>query len=212
MFGRKLRIILNLLPPQDDKGPGPESVNNPSFIKLSGRFGVDMGFAYSLRKTLNARVWEVRTNTQPRKDDREEHTSSGNNSKASTMSSTTLRMRTGIGGIERAIETKNKQTDKNIALAFQDLNVLMGMAKDMVNISGNISEKIRMQKGEISHDETVRFKSYLLSLGISDPVTRDNYPSDILYYRNLAKQICEMLLDPIEVNHIQRLCIKSFIY
>ena len=33
-------------------------------------------------------------------------------------------------------------------------------------------KKKQEKQGEVSDDETVQFKSYLLSLGISDPVTR----------------------------------------
>lgn len=36
-----------------------------------------------------------------------------------------------------------------------------------------------------------------MSLGIDDPVTRDSHKSDNQYYRSLAKQICEILLNPI---------------
>jgi len=75
----------------------------------------------------------------------------------------------------------------------------MAMAKDMVGVSKTISSKIREQKGEISDDETVRFKSYLMSLGIDDPVTRENFTSNSAYFSSLARQICEMLLDPLEV-------------
>lgn len=49
------------------------------------------------------------------------------------------------------------------------------------------------RQGDITEDETIRFKSYLLSLGIDDPVTRDAYKSDNQYYRSLASQICDIL-------------------
>lgn len=54
------------------------------------------------------------------------------------------------------------------------------------------------KQGDITEDETVRFKSYLLSLGIDDPVTRDAYKSDNQYYHSLAKQICDFLLPHVE--------------
>lgn len=53
------------------------------------------------------------------------------------------------------------------------------------------------RQGDITEDETIRFKSYLLSLGIDDPVTRDSYKSDNQYYRSLASQICEILTTAI---------------
>jgi len=54
------------------------------------------------------------------------------------------KLRTGIVGIERGIQEKHKATDESISRAFQDLNKLMGMAKDMVSLSKNISQKIRV--------------------------------------------------------------------
>lgn len=194
-FGRKIRYILYLREPPPDKAPGPIDYSPHSHIKLSGKNGLTQEFGSALRQTIEARIWEVLVIPNP--------LSVASNSQNSRSGDNTaqlrLKMRTGIGGIERSIEAKAKETDENIALAFQDLNVLMAMAKDMVAISKVISTKIREQKGEISDDETVRFKSYLLSLGIEDPVTRENFSSNSDYFRSLAQQICELLLDPIEV-------------
>ncbi|XP_034480786.1 vacuolar protein-sorting-associated protein 36 [Drosophila innubila] len=190
-FGRKTRIIMHLRPPDVSKGPGPLDTSRATHIKLSGKNGLRVEFHNALRETLTARVWEISlTNETILKDP--EAMANVNERLAR------IQKRTGIGGIERHLEAKAKATDENIALAFQDLSVLMAMAKDMVGLSKSISGKIREQKGEISDDETVRFKSYLLSLGIDDPVTRDNFTSNTAYFNSLAQQICEMLLDPIE--------------
>jgi len=45
---------------------------------------------------------------------------------------------------------------------------------------------MKEKQGEISEDETVQFKSYLMSLGIDDPVTRDNFKSSSQYYASLG--------------------------
>ncbi|KAM8709378.1 hypothetical protein ACLKA7_016220 [Drosophila subpalustris] len=188
-FGRKTRIIMHLRPPDVSKPPGPFDTSRATHIKLSGKSGLSVEFHSALRETLNARVWEITLTNQ-----------TIIKGPLPNVNETLARIqkRTGIGGIERHLEAKAKATDENIALAFQDLSVLMAMAKDMVGLSKSISGKIREQKGEISDDETVRFKSYLLSLGIEDPVTRDNFTSNSAYFNSLAQQICEMLLDPIE--------------
>lgn len=55
-----------------------------------------------------------------------------------------VKLRTGIVGIERGIQEKQKATDESISRAFQDLSKLMDMAKDMVHLSKNISQKIRV--------------------------------------------------------------------
>ncbi|XP_068148718.1 vacuolar protein-sorting-associated protein 36 [Drosophila tropicalis] len=192
-FGRKTRIIMHLRPPQADKGPGPLDTSRAAHIKLSGKNGLSVEFHSALRETISARVWEVMITNEMAISSSENKAASGSEDRLAR-----IQKRTGIGGIERHLEAKAKATDENIALAFQDLSVLMAMAKDMVGLSKTISGKIREQKGEISDDETVRFKSYLLSLGIDDPVTRDNFTSNTAYFNSLAQQICEMLLDPIE--------------
>ena len=87
-------------------------------------------------------------------------------------------MRAGITGIQKNMSKKNKLDQANISKAFQDLDVLIEMAKPMVKLAKSISTKIRDKQGGITEDETVQFKSYLLSLGIDDPVTKDSAGSD----------------------------------
>lgn len=189
-FGRKKRIILNLHPPTQDKSPGPRDHSCASFIKLSGKDGMDQNFVRSLYETVNSRVWVVVAID-------EITYTPGAVAQQEGSPVRRIKLRTGIVGIERGLQEKQKQQDENISLAFKDLSKLMTMAKDMVAISKIISAKIREKQGDISEDETVRFKSYLMSLGVDDPVTRDSVQSDSEYLRRLGQQICEMLLDPI---------------
>lgn len=185
VFGRKKRVIITLKEPMPDKQPGPmDDSTSEIFIKLSGRNGIEESFVQSLIETIAARIWETTDNQEGADGDNEAPVPR-------------IKLRTGIVGIERSLYERQKQTDENITLAFQDLSKLMTMAKDMVAISKVISSKIRERHGEISEDETVRFKSYLMSLGIDDPVTRDSAASNREYFQLLANQICEMLLDPI---------------
>lgn len=51
----------------------------------------------------------------------------------------------------------------------------------------------------MTDDETVQFKSYLLSLGISDPVTRDTHGTGQAYFRELAREIYKILEKPLKV-------------
>ncbi|KAJ8873603.1 hypothetical protein PR048_024421 [Dryococelus australis] len=111
-----------------------------------------------------------------------------------------IKLRTGIVGIERGIQEKQKATDESISAAFQDLSKLMVMAKDMVSLSRNISQKIKEKQGDITEDETVRFKSYLLSLGIEDPVTRDSCHSESQYHQGLARELAQVLEEPIKAS------------
>lgn len=181
-FGKKKRIILHLSPVARNKSPGPMDQSNMTFIKVSGKNGMDPRFYDTLREALNARVWAADEQKSPT---------------SSEPESPRIKLRTGIMGIERNLQEKQKQTDESISLAFKDLSKLMAMAKDMVSISKAISAKIREKQGQISDDETIRLKSYLMSLGVDDPVTRDSTTSDSEYFRKLSQQICEVMLDPL---------------
>ena len=108
-----------------------------------------------------------------------------------------MERRIGIGGIERKIKDNHELTDKNIDTGFQDLKNLMSLIEDMVSISKSIKEKLREKGNDISNDETVLFKSYLLSLGVNEDfdnqVKRSQYNSDNKYYIDLAKQIANLI-------------------
>jgi len=51
----------------------------------------------------------------------------------------------------------------------------------------------------ITEDETVEFRQHLLSLGISDPVTKSNYRSSGKFHESLAKELCKFLEPAVEV-------------
>ncbi|XP_017367315.1 vacuolar protein-sorting-associated protein 36 isoform X5 [Cebus imitator] len=82
--------------------------------------------------------------------------------------------------------------------AFEDLSKLMIKAKEMVELSKSIANKIKDKQGNITEDETIRFKSYLLSMGIANPVTRETYGSGTQYHMQLAKQLAGILQAPLE--------------
>ena len=134
---------------------------------------------------MMARVWQI-SEQQP--------------AASSPASPPRIKQRSGIGGIEKSILERQKQTDQNISAAFQDLSKLMGMAKEMVNISKVISQKIRERQADTSdEDETLKFKTLLMSLGIDDPVTKENFTSNNEYLRSLGNEICQSLLDVMTV-------------
>ena len=108
------------------------------------------------------------------------------------------KMRSGIGEIEKSMAQKVKQTDKEISKAFKDLDALMESAKPMVKLANQISRKITEKQGDVSDDETVRFRSSLMSLGISNPVTRENYGSGQTYFTQLVQEILKILEKPLK--------------
>ncbi|GJQ65317.1 putative ubiquitin binding protein [Trypoxylus dichotomus] len=177
-FSKSKKLVLHLHEPLPDRNEGPQMNSLYDYIKLSFREGYKRNIISVIHNCLQERRWELKVEQSLKKISQ-------------------IKLRTGIVGIERSIQEKQKATDKSISIAFQDLDKLMMMAKDMVRLSNNISTKIREKQGDITEDETVRFKSYLLSLGIDDPVTRDSYKSDNQYYRSLAKQISDIIAAPI---------------
>lgn len=177
-FGKKKRLILRLSDRDRNKMPGPMDYSTADFIKLSGPNGIDQKFIQAINEVLVAKVWQI--DTSPKKD-----------------SVRLIKTRTGIGGIEKSMQERQKKADENISVAFQDLNKLIQMAKEMVVISKSISVKIRDRQSETTEDETIRFKSALMSLGIDDPVVKDNFQSGTEYLKSLGKEICQTLLDPM---------------
>lgn len=103
--------------------------------------------------------------------------------------------RGGITGIERKIEEKLNFQQKNIQDSFQDLNNLMVKAKDMVQLSVTITEKLKSKQQASANDEDAElnaFKSCLLNMGIiNNPVTKDSSGSK--YHHDLAKEINQTL-------------------
>jgi len=175
LFGSKTKtVLIHLLPPSDNKDPGPVACAKSDYVKLDFKDKIPDGFLDVFQKTVNEKRWEV--------------------------SKITYNIRTGIGGIEKNIYEKQKASDISITDAFKDLDRLMITAKDMVLLSKNISEKIKEKQGAISDDETVQFKSYLLGLGVDDPVTKSSFSDPNEYYITLSKEIIkivQVLLDEV---------------
>lgn len=119
-----------------DKLLGPVRSSIHHYIKFSFKNGIEPEFLKAFHNTLAEKVWERVFPLSPEvgASSSSPNASSENNSK----------IRSGILGIERSIESKNKEIDESIVVAFQDLTKLMEKAKDMVNLSKSISNKIRV--------------------------------------------------------------------
>ncbi|XP_074984338.1 vacuolar protein-sorting-associated protein 36 isoform X2 [Caretta caretta] len=183
-IGKSAKIVVHLHPAPSNKEPGPFQSSKYSYIKLSFKEHGQIEFYRRLSEEMTQRRWEnmpvfqtVQINRGPQAG----------------------RIRAvGIVGIERKLEEKRKETDKNISEAFEDLSKLMEKAKEMVELSKSIANKIKEKQGDITEDETIRFKSYLLSMGIANPVTRETYGSGTHYHMQLAKQLAGILQAPLE--------------
>jgi len=174
------KIVLRLYPltPSELSAERPFTKQKHNSIKISFRGGGQAEFHQHLSRSLDSKAWKV----EP----------------AVSRAPAKKEIRTGITGIEKKINLKARQDNANISKAFEDLNKLMEMAKPMVRLAQSISTKIREKQGEITEDETVQFKSYLLSLGVDDPITKDTAGSDKKYYQGLAKEMFLILDQPIQ--------------
>uniref|UniRef100_A0A452SBF2 Vacuolar protein-sorting-associated protein 36 n=1 Tax=Ursus americanus TaxID=9643 RepID=A0A452SBF2_URSAM len=184
-IGKSAKIVVHLHPAPASKEPGPFQSSKNSYIKLSFKEHGQIEFYRRLSEEMTQRRWENMPVSQSLQTNRGPQPG---------------RIRAvGIVGIERKLEEKRKETDKNISEAFEDLSKLMVKAKEMVELSKSIANKIKEKQGDITEDETIRFKSYLLSMGIANPVTRETYGSGTQYHMQLAKQLVGILQAPLEL-------------
>ncbi|KAG8585047.1 hypothetical protein GDO81_004874 [Engystomops pustulosus] len=181
-IGKSAKIVVHLHPPSPNKEPGPYQTSRYSYVKLSFREHGQIEFNRRLSEELTQKRW---TRMPP-------PIQMSKGPQAGRIKAV------GIVGIERKLEEKRKETDKNISEAFEDLSKLMEKAKEMVELSKSIANKIKDKQGDITEDETIKFKSYLLSMGIANPVTRETHGSGTHYHMQLAKQLATMLLTPLE--------------
>ncbi|KAK9411184.1 vacuolar protein-sorting-associated protein 36 [Crotalus adamanteus] len=183
-IGKSAKIVVHLHPVSSNKDPGPFQTSKYSYIKLSFKEHGQIEFFRRLTEEMSQRRWENMPASQAIDVDRASHSG---------------RIRAaGIVGIERKLEERRKEMDKNISEAFEDLSKLMEKAKEMVELSKSIASKIREKQGDITEDETIKFKSYLLSMGIANPVTRETHGSGTHYHMQLAKQLAGILQAPLE--------------
>jgi len=180
-FMRSDKISVHLSPETDRFNDRPVDSSKNNYIKLSFRDGGQSEGFKQLQDALAKKKWVA---PAPR---------------AAPKNPPMREIRSGIGGIEKNMSAKNKIDQGNISAAFSDLTKLMEMAKPMVGLAKSISSKIRAKEGEITEDETIRFKSMLMSLGVDDPITKDSAGSDKKYYHGLAKEMFLILDQPIQV-------------
>ncbi|XP_031664793.1 vacuolar protein-sorting-associated protein 36 [Oncorhynchus kisutch] len=183
-IGKSAKIVVHLHASPANKEPGPYQQSKFSYFKLSFKEHGQIEFFRRLTEELSQKRWESTPMSQP--------------IPTATNSQTGRTRAVGIVGIERKIEERRKETEKNSPQAFEDLSKLMVKAKEMVELSRSIANKIKDKQGDITEDETIRFKSYLLSMGIANPVTRETHGSGTHYHLQLAKQLGDILLAPLE--------------
>lgn len=178
-IGRSPKIVLHLVKRDASKPPGPVAHSRENFVRIGfGKHG-DTEFYTKLIESLKNRAWERISQTA---------------TQSSARPQVPRIKGAGIVGIERKIQQKHNEASQNISVAFQDLTKLMDKAKEMVQLSQSISTKIKDKQGDISEDETIKFKSYLLSLGIPNPVTKETHGTGTHYHMQLARELSDSLM------------------
>uniref|UniRef100_A0A2P2K1A4 Vacuolar protein-sorting-associated protein 36 n=1 Tax=Rhizophora mucronata TaxID=61149 RepID=A0A2P2K1A4_RHIMU len=99
----------------------------------------------------------------------------------------------GVSGILRKEQETWESTDKSLQEAFQDLNALMGKAKEMMMLADKMRQKLLSVSNShtAANDEEMGSKEemqdWLLSVGIISPVTKES--AGALYHQQLSRQV-----------------------
>ncbi|KAF8473947.1 EAP30/Vps36 family-domain-containing protein [Kalaharituber pfeilii] len=99
----------------------------------------------------------------------------------------------GIGGLERQGDTVRKNNDLMMRGALDDLESLMGRAKEMVALAESFATRLASTQSPLSSEATRALQSSTTALGLST-LSKDQVSAD-LYLTDLARQIAEFLSD-----------------
>ncbi|KAF9114607.1 hypothetical protein BGX27_010363 [Mortierella sp. AM989] len=160
-------------------------------VKLSFRAGGNGTFHTLLKSALAARAWESKPKPRPLEATR---ATSSTLISDSASASPTISFG-GISGIMRTAETNKKATDETLSQAFQDLQGLMDKAAEMVALAETISNRLA-KSNTLNNEDTATFKTYLLSMGIASPVTKDT--AGAVFHKELARELVEFILPIVQ--------------
>ncbi|KAI8136680.1 EAP30/Vps36 family-domain-containing protein [Fennellomyces sp. T-0311] len=147
-------------------------IDDDAHVRLAFRHGGQSGFLTKLKGALEAKAWEKPIESPVER-----------SSAPSTPRSA------GISGIQSRIEKNTLEASETMTDAFQDLDRLIAKATDMVKLAESISQK--MSKEGNADGDLSTLHTYLLNLGIADPVTRGATGS--MYHQELARELSEFL-------------------
>lgn len=175
-FTKSAKVILTLNPLSHSHPPGPISSSKYDYIKLSFVKGGHQEIENSIKTCLNEKRWEkgvIAVQNKP----------------SSLLGG-------GLVRIEQQIESSRLNADQSLNTAFKDIDNLMVKGKEMVALAERIAQKLSDVKTE--GDETVELKSHLLSIGISNPVTRETHGTGTTYHKSLGNELAQMLRKPLQ--------------
>ncbi|KAL1921786.1 uncharacterized protein VTP21DRAFT_10428 [Calcarisporiella thermophila] len=144
------------------------------YVKLAFRGGGFGAFLGGLKSALVSKAWN-----RPREKDAQ---------KSSQEFAPALG---GISGILQSVKQTHQERDESLTQAFQDLDALMRKAADMVKLAESITSKLNKEPFDTLEVEASSFRTYLLELGVSNPITKDS--AGAAYHRELSKELAEFL-------------------
>ncbi|KAF9409666.1 Vacuolar protein-sorting-associated protein 36 [Podila epigama] len=173
------------------KTPAKAAAEETNSVKLSFRAGGNNTFHTILKSTMAKKAWEsIPKATKPTL-----ASSKSDSPNPSETPSTPVVRVGGISGVMRAVESNRKETDQILSQAFQDLQGLMDKAAEMVVLAETIFKRLA-KTNTMDNEETATFKTYLLSMGIAAPVTKDT--AGAVFHKELAKELVDFILPIVE--------------
>ncbi|KAF9962411.1 hypothetical protein BGZ72_006233 [Mortierella alpina] len=171
-------------------GSSKAAAEDANSVKLSFRSGGSSNFHSQLKAAMASKAWASKSKPRPALATRNSSTQP-----AETAAAPTYVKVGGISGIMRNAETNRKATDETLSEAFQDLQGLMDKAAEMVALAETISSRLA-DSSTMNNEETATFKTYLLSMGIAAPVTKDT--AGAVFHKELARELVEFILPIVE--------------
>ncbi|KAF9133963.1 hypothetical protein BGW39_008450 [Mortierella sp. 14UC] len=160
-------------------------------VKLSFRSGGSGSFQALLKSAMANKAWESKPKPRPVEAVRSQSPAT---TPESGSSSPSIQVG-GISGIMRTVESNKKVADETLSEAFRDLQGLMDKAAEMVALAETISNRLS-KSNSVNNEETATFKTYLLSMGIAAPVTKDT--AGAVFHKELARELVEFVLPIVE--------------
>uniref|UniRef100_A0A672R0C6 Vacuolar protein-sorting-associated protein 36 n=1 Tax=Sinocyclocheilus grahami TaxID=75366 RepID=A0A672R0C6_SINGR len=220
-IGKSAKIVIHLHPAPENKEPGPYQHSKYSFIKLSFKEHGQIEFYRCLTEEMTQKRWENTPVSQPiptgigPKAGRTRAVGIVGIERKGVLMSFLSCFYSNISLFFQAFEDLSKLME-NVSYS---VGLWVGLLSCTIQPWSSLLVLIQLiyifpcrpkrwwrslnplttkdKQGDITEDETIRFKSYLLSMGIATPVTRETHGSGTQYHIQLAKQLGDMLQAPL---------------
>ncbi|KAG0599933.1 hypothetical protein M758_12G189000 [Ceratodon purpureus] len=177
-------------------------------IVFKGRTGPE-SFVQKFGEVLQAQAWKVNMEAPQIRPTLDESAVAGEAGTSSVPTVTVPRRpapfkmnpaMAGVSGILRKEQEQQEEVDKNMKEAFQDLNGLMGKAKEMVQLAEKMRARLLQGQTAGADEEGMGTKQemqdWMLSVGIASPVTKES--AGALYHQQLSRQLADFVKDPVQ--------------